>query len=90
MEDRTLHQLNEHFDSHLADYRSRCADYERREVALMSAQEANTKSIAELADATKGLVEAWNAANALQRLVKWTAGFAGAGAILVWVTDRLG
>ena len=87
MDKLSLHQLNVQFEALMTDYNAKCADYQRREVALMSAQEANTKNIAELTEATKGLVDAWNAANTLQRMVRWVAGFAGGAAILAWVFE---
>ena len=89
MTEHTLAQLNEQFETLMNDYNARCADYAKREIALMSAQESNTKNIAELTEATKGLVDAWNAANTLQRVVKWFTGFTGIGVFIAWWGDLI-
>ena len=87
-------KLRERFETHLDDYRAHVLEEERRYFQDMRRQEAMSNNINNLmkslelqAEATKGLVEAWNAANFLQRLVKWVSGFAAIGAFVVWYSD---
>jgi hypothetical protein len=42
-------------------------------------------AIAALAEATKGVVEAWTVVNALQRFVRWASAFAFIGGAAMWL-----
>lgn len=81
-----LEKLNHKLDLHISDH-DRCkAEYLERYAAIDKQQAENTKAIADLTKATEGLVTAWNAANAMQRFVKWFSGFALIGAVISWFT----
>lgn len=87
-------KLRARFETHLDDYRAHVLEEERRYLQDMQRQEAMANNINNLmkslefqAEATKGLVEAWNAASFLQRFVKWASGFAFIGVLIAWYND---
>jgi len=87
-------KLRTRLETHLQDYRDHILEEEKRYFQDMQRQDAMSANIEQLvkalqlqADATKGLVEAWNAANFLRRAVIWASGFAGIGALIVWYND---
>ena len=86
-EDEELVRLRRRLDRHLDEYRLHILEEERREERLQAALESNTKSIGELALATKGLVDVWNTASGLQRFVKWVTGFSGIALFVAWYND---
>lgn len=92
-EDELL-RLRTRLDNHIDDYRAHILEEERRYMKDMQMQEALANNIASLmkalelqVEATKGLVEAWNAASFLQKFIKWCSGFAAVGMFLAWYND---
>ena len=86
--------LRARLDSHIDDYRAHILEEERRYLQDMEKQQAIANNIDNLikslelqVEATRGLVEAWNAANFLQRFVKWASTFAAIGMFLAWYND---
>ena len=88
-EDNELIELRCNIDKHIDEYRLHITEEERRQERIIRAQETNTKNIADLTKATEGLVDAWNAANFLQKCIKWVSGFAIIGALITWFADKL-
>ena len=88
-EDEELIALKRRLDRHLDEYRLHILEHEKREQNLLLAQEVNAKNVAELTAATKGLVDAWNAANFLQGFIKWLSGFSIVGALVAWWADLI-
>lgn len=74
---------------YITDYRQFKEEFSARDQALITAQEANTANIAALAEATKGLVIAWDSVIAFQKFIKWVASFAFLGASLLGVLHNL-
>jgi len=54
---------------------------------VVKLQEANTRNVKELTEATKGIVEAWTVANGLAKFIKWVSSFTVIGACIVWLKD---
>lgn len=87
-------KLRTRLEAHMQDYRDHVLEEERRYLQDMQRQEATAANIAQLmkalelqAEATKGLVDAWNAAAFLQKFVKWLSGFAAIGVFIAWYND---
>jgi len=55
----------------------------------LEAMERNSEQIQQLAEATKGIVEAWTTANAFQRFVKWLSSFSIIGVVIAWIYHNL-
>lgn len=72
-------------DEHIKQYNYYVRQKELRENNLLRSQEINSKNIADLTEATKGLVQAWEAMNTIHKFFRWLAGFAGLGAFIAWV-----
>lgn len=87
-------KLRTRLETHIQDYRDHVLEEERRYIQDMQKQEAMAANIAQMlkglelqAEATKGLVDAWNAAAFLQKFVKWLSGFAAIGVFIAWYND---
>lgn len=83
-EDEEFIALQRRLDRHLDEYRLHILEHEKREEKVLLAQEANTKSIAELTAAVKPLVDAMTAAIVLQKFIKWATGFSGVVVFIAW------
>ena len=82
-----LQQLDAKLDNHINECNQHRLDYQAREAKMLTAQETNTMHIAKLTESTQGLVDVWNAANTLQKFIKWLSGFtgiAGIAAMIAW------
>ena len=95
-DDLELIRLKRRFERHLDDYRQHMIDHVKREDQILHEQENTAKAIANLAEivkqnaeATRGLVDVWNAANTIRRAVIWCTGFSGAVVFVAWVTDLI-
>ena len=88
-EDNTLYSLNKKLDDHIEEYNAKCAEHLAWMRGMREAQDANTKNIASLTEATKTMVDISVTAKALQRLTKWLTGFAGVGVIAAWWSDLI-
>jgi len=87
--------LQEKLDNHIAEYDERRKQEDDRWDHLLQCQEQNTQCMKDLTDSTKGLIEAWEAANgavktlsALGRFVKWLSGFAIVGGAATWTVEH--
>ena len=76
-------------DKHLQRYARDRASDERRAEKLTEALENNSKAIADLTEATKGLVESWRAVSVLQRFLTWATQFSVIGAAVAWLYSLL-
>lgn len=92
--DEEILKLRTRLDSHIDDYRAHILEEERRYLQDMQKQDAIANNIDNLikslelqVEATKGLVDAWNAAAFLQKFIKWCSGFAAIGVFLAWYND---
>lgn len=72
-------------DKHLQRYAKDRASDEKRAEKLTEALENNSKAIADLTEATKGLVESWRAVSVLQRFLTWATQFSVIGAAVAWL-----
>lgn len=87
--------MQEKLDYHIDEFKKHCDDEEKRWEHLIQAQEQNTKSIKELTDSTRDLVNVWQAANgtvktlsALGSFVKWVSSFAFIGVFITWLVGK--
>ena len=72
-------------DKHLERYaRDRAAD-EKRLDRLTTALESNCKAVADLTEATRGLVESWRAMSTFQKFLTWATQFAVIGSAAAWL-----
>lgn len=92
--DEEILKLRTRLDSHIDDYRAHILEEERRYIQDMQKQDAIANNIDNLikslelqVEATKGLVDAWNAATFLQKFIKWCSGFAAVGVFFAWYND---
>lgn len=100
-ENAELIMLQRKIDTHIAEFeRQREAD-EKRWQHLLSITESNAKANADtaeavrnLTEATRGLLEAWEAVggavkvgSALGSFIKWLSGFAVIGGAVAWVVS---
>lgn len=85
---RRVADLRRELDSHKEAFIKHVNEDQLRWDRLLVAQEANTKSIEALTHATQGLVDAWSAASAFQRFIKWLSGFALLGAGITWFVSK--
>lgn len=76
--------LRKRFERHLDCYRVDSAECMERQLRQEIAHEEAMKGICDLTTATKGLVDAWTAASALQKFIKWLSGFAFLGIVISW------
>lgn len=79
-----MKKLRKRFEVHLDEHRVDAAEYQELQLRQSLAHEEAMKNISELTVATKGLVDAWNAASTIQRFFKWLSGFAVLVAIITW------
>lgn len=98
-----IEELQNEWHGHKQEYQEHVKEEEDRWRHLMSLQEKNnelqeenSKNIEKIADSTKDLVEAWEAANGavkvgavFGRFVKWASGFAFIGIGISWIADKL-
>ena len=87
--------LQQKLENHIDDYKKHCEDEEKRWDHLIVAQERNTQSIKELTEATRDIVNIWQAADgtmktmsAVGNFVKWLSGFAVVGVAIKWVFEH--
>ena len=83
--------LQDKLEDHLRVYQEDKVRDEKWREEFKAIALSNAKSIHELTESTKGLVDAWKAttgavtvASAVGRVMKWLAGFAVVGVILKW------
>tara|TARA_R110000772_G_scaffold68760_1_gene152348 strand:+ start:3327 stop:3590 length:264 start_codon:yes stop_codon:yes gene_type:complete len=74
-------------DQHLIEVDQRDKSVDARLDKLIQAQELNATNIAQLTEATNGVVEAWTVANGLSKFLKWLSSFAIIGASIIWLKD---
>ena len=79
-----MKELNRRFEDHLDDYRVHIAEDVEKHRRQDEMHERNLQAIADLTEATKGVVEGWIVANGLQRFAKWLGGFAFFAAAIVF------
>ena len=77
-----IDQISSALTTHIENYDELKVEFIRKEVSMLAAQEKNTENIRDLTIATKGLVDAWTAANAFHKLLKWLSSFAVLGAAI--------
>ncbi len=70
------------------EYRMHTLEEAQKEDRLIRAQLQNTENIKLLTEATKGMVDAWTAANSFQKLIKWLSSFAVLGFVISWVSSK--
>lgn len=94
MSDEALIRLKRRFETHLDDYRMHLLDYAHEREQIFKEQENTARNLASLheickvqAEATKGLVELWTAANTIRKFVVWSMGFSGAAVFFAWAFD---
>lgn len=87
-------KLRTRFEIHLAEYRAHVLEEERRYMQIMMQLESTSHTLAGLtralelqAQATDGLVKAWNAGAFLQKAALWLTGFSGVGFLIAWYND---
>lgn len=83
--ERDMIMLTQRFEEHLIECAQANEATDARLDKLISAQELNASNIAELTEATKGVVEAWTVANGLSKFLKWLSSFAIIGGIVAWL-----
>ena len=93
--DNQIILLQEKLDNHIDEYKKHCEDEEKRWDHLIVAQERNTQSIKELTEATRDIVNVWQAADGtiktmsvFGKFVKWLSGFAVIGVAVKWLFDH--
>lgn len=97
-----VNTVNEKLDNHLQEYEMHQEElakrHKRQDEAyentlftineLASSTKEVNKSVKELSDSTKGVVEIYTVVTGLQRFFKWLSGFAVAVVILVWIVEK--
>ena len=86
MENR-MAALTKKLDEHIEEVNHYNEEAEARLDKLISAQEINAVNIAQLTEATTGVVEAWTVANGLSKFFRWASSFAIVGVGIVWLKD---
>lgn len=79
--------LTKRLDSHIEYCTQRDDNIDARLDKLIGAQELNATNIANLTEATQGVVDAWVVANGLSKFLKWLSSFAIIGASIIWLKD---
>ena len=87
MSEITVEKLKEEFDAHMQKHKDFELKNKETMLEINVQQKANTEAIGRLTLSTLGLVEAWTAANALSKFIKWVASFAVVGAGIAWFSD---
>lgn len=72
------------FDSHITEFKNHELEERDRWAKLLAITETNAKSVCDLTEATRGVVEAWQTSANVGRFVKWLSGFAVLGAAYTW------
>tara|TARA_R110000824_G_scaffold14962_1_gene63297 strand:+ start:2515 stop:2763 length:249 start_codon:yes stop_codon:yes gene_type:complete len=79
--------MSEDWEKAMAALTARVEDQDARLDKLIEAQEINATNIANLTEATTGVVEAWTVANGLSKFLKWLSSFAIIGVGFIWLKD---
>ena len=89
-------EIQERLSAHLNQYREDKTEDAEKWEEFMKTQAQNTEAINSLAESTKGLVDAWQAANgvvkvgaALGSFAKWAAGIAVFGTFFTFIFDKV-
>lgn len=102
--DEKLLMLEQKLDSHILEFDRHREEEDARWEHLIEITEKNAKisqdnatSIANLANSTHDMVEAWNNTNgaikvgaAVGKFLKWVSGFAAVGYALTWIVEHFG
>lgn len=80
--------LQEEFKQHKEAFAAHLKENEERWEMLVRMQEQNTAAIQQLTHSTQGLVDAWLAANTLQKFIKWASSFAILGGFIAWAAKK--
>lgn len=81
--------LRERFETHLEEHRIDAVEYAERQVRQDIAHEKNMEAIAKLTEATQQVVDAWEVAIGISKLIKYLASFASLGIFLIWIVSKL-
>ena len=88
--------MSERLDTHIHQYHLDKEGESAKWEALLDAQQNNTASINSLVESTKGLVDAWQAANGVVKLgaaigsfAKWVGGIAVLGTLFTFMADKV-
>lgn len=93
--DEQLILLQEKVDNHIEEYHTHREEENERWIHLLESQEKNALAINNLADSSRDLLEAWQAAtgtvkvlSAIGKFIKWLSGFAIIGAFITWCVQH--
>lgn len=87
---QTHEELVKQVAEHLDEYTQHKKDYLARQLHQDELQLANLKAINDLTKSTQGLVDAWTAANNLQRFVVWASKFAILAGAAAYLSTKFG
>ena len=93
--EKELNTLQDRLAEHIVEFHNHREDFERhveevndRWEHLIQLTESNTRAIHDLAEATRGLVEAWRTGSNIGRFLKWLSSFAILAAIAAWFVEN--
>ena len=81
--------LEDKLDSHIKAFDEYKLALAHTQAVHEEAYRNNMRAITDLTEATKGLVDAWTAANTFHKFVKWLSSFTVLGVAIAWLYTKL-